>query len=264
MPAMRKGVACKVIFRLQLNRNRRLNEQAAISKLNHDVTMNESETRLAENTSLVKRSNHFTNRVGERHGRWEIVEFVVVKNLKSMWLCKCDCGKEKILFLDRFKQSNSCGCLARELAKIQMTTHGYSKLGMKEYKAWSSMKERCLNPNNKRFHSYGGRGIKICERWLNSFPDFFQDMGNAPIGFQLERKDNQGNYEPENCKWASRVEQANNKRNNRLITFMGKTQTVAEWSRETGLGFGIIHQRIARKCPIDRLFAPVSERYKRL
>ena len=106
------------------------------------------------------------------------------------------------------------------------------------------MKERCLNPNHKSFNRYGGRGITICQRWLDSFQNFLDDMGTMPIGMSLDRKDVNGNYEPGNCRWATSEEQANNKANNRVLEFKGKKQTIAQWAREVGMSREALRHRL--------------------
>lgn len=125
-------------------------------------------------------------------------------------------------------------------------THGESNKS-KEWDAWSSMVQRCTNPNNKRYYSHGGRGITICDRWIKSFENFLSDMGRAPSkGHSLERKDNDGNYEPSNCKWATKIEQANNKRTNIRIHFNGRTQTLKQWCDELSLPYLRVKARIHR------------------
>ena len=114
-----------------------------------------------------------------------------------------------------------------------------------EYIVWSAMHDRCRNPNNKRFARYGGRGISVCERWWE-FPLFLEDMGLRPQGHSIERINNDGNYEPENCRWATRVEQAANQAHSRLITAFGRTLTVSAWGRELGIERTTIRDRLKR------------------
>lgn len=115
-----------------------------------------------------------------------------------------------------------------------------------EYRAWNSMKSRCYNKSHTSYRNYGGRGIQVCERWRYDFPTFLNDMGNRPSKHTLDRIDNDGNYTPGNCRWATYKEQLNNKRGNRLLTLDGKTQTVSQWSTETGIKYWTLSQRVGR------------------
>lgn len=161
----------------------------------------------------------------------------------AMYLCKCDCGTIKRIYgvgLNN-KRTVSCGCKRRSLGG-KNKTHGLTKTRI--YSIWSGMKARCLNRRDDAYKYYGGRGIAICERWL-SFENFLLDMGKEhTIGLTLERIDNNGNYEPSNVKWATLVEQANNKRNNRIIIVDGVTKTLSEYSKFSGIKVTTIHNRI--------------------
>jgi len=127
--------------------------------------------------------------------------------------------------------------------------------GTKTYQVWKSMRERCLCKTSRAYNRYGGRGITICERW-ESFENFYADMGDRPEGKTIDRIDNDGPYSPENCRWATDIEQANNKRNNRLLTYKGKTQTVPQWARELGIKTGTIAVRLSRGLPIEKVLNP--------
>ena len=132
---------------------------------------------------------------------------------RSTWICTCDCGNTTIVWAKRLQNSDtrSCGCLLLETC----LKHGQSN-ETTEYAAWRSMKERTSNPNHKTYHYYGGRGITVCDAWKNSFEVFFHDMGRKPTpNHSLDRIDNDGNYEPSNCRWATRSEQQNNTRRNK-------------------------------------------------
>jgi hypothetical protein len=113
------------------------------------------------------------------------------------------------------------------------------------------MHKRCENPNQKTFGYYGGRGIKVCKRW-NDFQNFYEDMGNCPDSYTLDRIDCNGNYEPNNCRWASKKEQARNRRGNHLITFNGKTQCVSAWAEEVGITRGALKQRLKRNWTLEK------------
>jgi len=122
-------------------------------------------------------------------------------------------------------------------------SHGMS--GTSEYKAWINMKDRCFNPNHKRYLDWGGRGITVCDRWKNSFKNFLADMGMKPSPkHSIDRIDNDGDYCPENCRWATRVEQENNKSTNRLITIACVTLTMAQWTKEMGFAKSVIQDRL--------------------
>ena len=124
-------------------------------------------------------------------------------------------------------------------------THGEARGGRtKEYRIWKHMKGRCYCPTDKRYLSYGARGIYVCPEWLTDFPRFLADMGRCPAEASLDRKNNNAGYSPSNCRWATSREQANNTRRNRRVTCFGRTQTVAQWSRETGIDYEVLRKRL--------------------
>lgn len=123
--------------------------------------------------------------------------------------------------------------------------HGMSET--REYRIWMHMRQRCRLPSHIQFADYGGRGIRVCEEWDRSFPTFLRDMGLCPPGQSIDRLENDGNYEPGNCRWATRVEQNNNQRRNIAVEHGGRVQTIAQWSRELGLRYATLHRRIVIK-----------------
>jgi hypothetical protein len=130
------------------------------------------------------------------------------------------------------------------------------------HKVWIAMRDRCNNPNNPSFHNYGGRGIKVCERW-ESFENFLADMGDRPAAFEIDREDNDGDYEPSNCRWLSRQRNLNNKRSNRLLELNGQTHTIAEWSTITGLSWLTIRQRLRYGWNVERTLTEPVKNLKR-
>jgi hypothetical protein len=164
------------------------------------------------------------------------------------WLCKCDCGNEKIICGNSLKRGNtkSCGCLRRKGNNVK---HGHTKNDAgrtrKTYNVWSSIIQRCTNQNDQHWKNYGGRGIIICDRW-KKFKNFLDDMGEVPIGLQIDRIDNDGNYCKENCRWTTPKENSRNKRSNYMITFNKKTQCISAWAEETGINKRTIRERLVR------------------
>jgi hypothetical protein len=149
------------------------------------------------------------------------------KDKATLWLCKCDCGNEKIVRGKHLKNGfiQSCGCLRNELARERLTSH--KKTGSKIYEKWTGMIQRCTNPKGDHYHRYGGRGIKVHPAWMD-FETFYRDVGDFPKGMTLDRINNNGNYEPGNVRWATQKQQNNNKENNIKTLFRENICTVAE------------------------------------
>ncbi len=212
---------------------------------------------------MKKRSHNFIDRSGLRFGKLTIVEEVGLNRYKkSQWLCRCDCGNTCISLWNQLQSGlkESCGCYQKESARKRFTTHGESvhSGNSTEYSSWICMKTRCLNPNSEKYKIYGGRGIKICSRWVDSFENFLSDMGRKPTKkHSIERINNDGNYEPSNCKWGTDLEQANNKRLNIFIVIGGIRKTAAQWGRQMGFPKSFVTNRIkAGWNPIDAVNTP--------
>lgn len=184
---------------------------------------------------------------GRRFGRLVALEVMII-NKTTRWLCICDCGVTRIVWRCSLTNgtSKSCGCLAKELSSLRNSTHGMS--GSRELSVWRDMMHRCKDLKNK---DYGGRGIAVCDRWMK-FENFFEDMGSRPKGTQIDRIDNDGNYEPSNCKWSTPKENSNNKRDNWLYTFNGETKTLAQWGRPLGLSRRLISGRLNNGWPFKK------------
>lgn len=180
------------------------------------------------------------NLENQQFGRLTAIEYVGERR----WRCKCDCGGETLAVSRNLLNGNtkSCGCIQRERASETHKTHGMTLTS--EYRIWRTMKARCLNEKNANYSRYGGRGIKVCDRWLESFENFLADMGEKPEGLSLDRIDVDGDYTPKNCRWATVGEQATNRRNNRYVEFDGKKLTISEWARVTNLKPGLIKNRL--------------------
>lgn len=193
-----------------------------------------------------------TNQVFDR---WKVLKFVGTNNLRaSQWLCACDCGTERIVSSNSLRsgQSKSCGCFNIERTKITHTTHNMTRSNT--YLSWVSMLQRCNNPRDKRYKDYGGRGIKVCKKWQgkNGFINFLKDMGERPKEKTLDRIKNNKGYYKKNCKWSSRYEQSQNKRNVKLFTFNNKTQSLMSFSREFNVPYSTLRNRIFKlKMPIE-------------
>lgn len=169
---------------------------------------------------------------GQQYGRLTVIKRAENIGKNVAWLCKCECGKEKAVLGSHLKSgaTQSCGCLLKEHTKsLTKPTHGMSESRL--YNIYAAMKQRCYNQGIKSFKDYGGRGIEVCEEWRNSFEAFYEwAMANGYAdNLTLDRIDVNGNYEPTNCRWATRKEQNNNKRNNCKITYKDETHTLAEW-----------------------------------
>lgn len=183
---------------------------------------------------------------------------------------RCDCGVEKDVRAASLKDGVivSCGCYKLEVSAKrigeQSLKHGHSRLSARrpEYGVWLTMKNRCSNPNVEKYPLYGGRGIKVCDRWLgeDGYANFIADMGPRPKGYSIERNDQNGDYEPGNCRWASPKEQANNTRRNHVIEWKGESLTVAQWSERIGIAGTTILFRLKKGWSVeDALTRPLRK-----
>jgi hypothetical protein len=184
---------------------------------------------------------------GQKFGRLTAISIARKEDKIIYWKFLCDCGSEQIIasFPVRKGLTKSCGCIQIE----RNTIHGMT--GTRIHTIWNGMRERCKNKKANNYHNYGGRGIKVCDRWLD-FSNFYEDMGNPPDGMSLDRKDNNGNYEPLNCRWATRKEQNNNTSVNRFLEFNGDRKTLSQWADTTGIRLGTIWSRLKSGWSVER------------
>lgn len=183
---------------------------------------------------------------GQKFNRWTVLRRAGTEDRKSTWLCKCDCGTVRVVkgYTLKHGYSKSCGCFERELHVKRLTVHGKSNTRL--FRIWQAMKTRCYNPNSEDFKWYGGRGIQVCDEWLQDFQNFYKwAIANGyRDDLTIDRIEVNGNYEPKNCRWVSQKVQCSNTRNNLIICFRGQEKTLKEWCDELGLRYGTVHSRL--------------------
>ena len=175
-----------------------------------------------------------------------MLEFIRRAESRDREVCnlyRCSCGIEKIIRRANVEKgrTKSCGC-SRSLCPIRFVRSGVKT---REYTIYKHIKQRCLNPKNKAYHNYGGRGITVCDQWVNSFENFFKDMGKSPSNkHEIDRIDNNKGYSPDNCRWATKIENAQNTRGNVNITWNGETKCRSQWARDLGLSVRKVNNRV--------------------
>lgn len=208
-------------------------------------------------TPVTKIYSFRWNHTGTTFGRLTVVHFVGMAKKRSYWCCACVCGEYTLVTGPRLRNGDtqSCGCRRRGILGQRNFKHGLSRHPL--FVTWTQMLQRCTNPHHSSFRRYGGRGIVVCERWQHSFVTFLADMGNPPEGTTLDRRDNDGPYSPENCRWATSAQQANNRTFNptnprRFLVYRGETHIIAEWSKIMGLPYKAILGRLGRGWDIEK------------
>ncbi len=201
-------------------------------------------------------------------GRLTVLEFSHKRNRKTFWKCQCECGNIRTVYRGNLTSGNSrsCGCLMLDL----VSTHGHTsrKKGITpEYQVWAGMKQRCENPKSNFFERYGGRGIKVCKRWMK-FENFIKDMGFRPSKeHSIERKNNDKGYSPSNCQWATSKVQSRNTSRNVWITANGRTQCLNDWAKEIGRNPNTLAMRLKYGMPPEMVVSAedlYKYRYQRL
>lgn len=175
---------------------------------------------------------------GQKYGRLSVIRRNGHIGNHTAWECVCECGtigtwKTNSL---RMNATTSCGCYHREMASSANITHGMSKTP--EYETWTKIMQRCYNPNVERYRNYGGRGVEVCERWIESFEAFYEDMGSRPgPEYSIERKEVNGDYSPNNCYWATEFEQSRNRTTNRVVLYQGKEMIAKDVAISAGVSY---------------------------
>lgn len=192
-------------------------------------------------------ASKFIDLLGQRFGRLKVIGYIPPSGRRrGVWKCNCDCGKQTTAATSHLTTGlkQSCGCLRSETTSKRNETHGDS--GSRLYVIWQNMKKRCVNPDTEHYEEYGGRGITVCNEWIHDFEAFRKWSLNSGYSDDLtiDRIDNDGNYEPSNCRWATMREQTNNTRRNLRFTYEGETHTLPEWARIKGASYNKIYQRI--------------------
>jgi len=195
-----------------------------------------------------------TDITGNIYGKLQVLKYAKRSpSNKPMWLCKCECGTEKEIIGAALKNGKtvSCGCFHKQQLKERRTTHGMS--GSPEYNSWAGMINRCKNPSHKDYALYGGKGIIVIDTW-SSFFNFLSDMGNKPgPSYSIERLDGNKNYCPDNCVWATKKQQANNRSNVRVFTYKGVKKTISGWATYSGIAHSkLYHRLVTLNLPIEK------------
>jgi hypothetical protein len=186
------------------------------------------------------------NETGSVFGRLTVKCQLPSEKQKAMWLCRCSCGGACITSGDALRAGKvkSCGCYRASGDFVRSHGHGSAKKGVsRTYKSWQEMRARCANPNHVSYRNYGGRGIAVAPEW-ESFGTFLKDMGERPPGTSLDRRDGSLGYSKRNCLWSTRTVQNNNRRNVRLISYLGRQQSLAQWCRELNLPYSRMYNRL--------------------
>lgn len=203
--------------------------------------------------------------IGQKFGRYTVIERNGVgPNGMAAWLCQCDCGNRKTVIGNSLRQGHvvSCGCYQKEVAiRNGLATKKHGETRTPTYKTWISMKARCFNSSDQAYEHYGGRGITVCERWANSYELFVKDMGKRPRGMSIERINVDGNYEPQNCIWATPKQQARNRRCTIKVIYQGEKMSLIQAAEQSGIPYQVLRERKQRlKWPDDRLFSSYTKR----
>lgn len=186
---------------------------------------------------------HFNNLTGRTFDRWSVLDYAG----SGKWRCRCRCGRAKVVVGHTLLsgRSRSCGCLSSEITARMNSIRGHHMSNTKTWRSWNAMIHRCTDPKDKDYPRWGGRGITVAPEWME-FPQFLADMGERPLGTTLDRMNNNGGYSKDNCRWATDLQQQNNRRSNVFITFRGNTLSISDWARRSGISRCVLWSRLRK------------------
>lgn len=216
------------------------------------------------------------NLTGKKFERLTVIRYISAeerdgfshKKDSRRWLCKCDCGNIVRLRTEQLLQgkAKSCGCYIKDIfhnQTIKNTTHGLKNTRL--YRIWNNIKDRCYNKNCKDYFKYGGRGIRVCNEWLDNFQEFYDwcILNGYSDNLSIDRIDVNGNYEPNNCRWVTMKMQCRNRRNNLILEYKGERKSLAEWCEELNLDYHLVHNRLYNDWTVERAFETPKRILKR-
>ena len=200
-------------------------------------------------------------KVGERYGMLKVLKSSARTNSgRLQFECLCDCGNTTIAESSNIERgrTSSCGCYRTQ------SRYRHNMVNSSEYQSWCALRVRCYNKKSDHYKDYGGRGIKVCDSWLESFNNFFDDMGYKPNRrYSIDRINNDGDYTPSNCRWAKKKIQARNKRNNHILSYNGESHPITEWEEKLGFKQGTVKSRIYYGWDIERALTEPVRKTKR-
>lgn len=200
----------------------------------------------------MKDINKVHDLTNQKFGLLTVVELEITNSRKTYWKCLCECGNYKTARSDSLicGAIRSCGCMKKQQDRVNLTAnHSHKMSGTRLYHIWVGMKGRCSNPNNQDYKRYGGRGITVCKEWVDSFANFMEWANKHGYSkkLTLDRIDYNGNYEPDNCRWATPKEQSNNRSSNRMVTIGDETMNVTQWCEKFGIKVSRVRDKIRKK-----------------
>lgn len=215
----------------------------------------------------MKDINKVHDLTGQKFGLLKVLGLEETNTRKTYWKCLCECGNIKTVRSDSLQCGaiKSCGCIKKQQDRINLTAnHSHKMSGTRLYHIWQNMKSRCSNPNNQDYQRYGGRGIAVCKEWENSFSEFMKwaNKNGYSETLSIDRIDYNGNYEPNNCRWATPKQQSNNRSSNHLVTIGKETMNISQWCEKYGIKLSVIKGKIRRnpKKPIEDIISELIPR----